>query len=66
MGSAEHSGYDSGNVLTERVDKFKINDMWIELPVMGTFEVKDGKVTAWRDYFDLNQFQEQFAKAMSG
>ncbi len=57
---------DSGNVLTERVDKFKINDMWIELPVMGTFEVKDGKVTAWRDYFDLNQFQEQFAKAMSG
>ncbi len=33
---------------------------------MGTFEVKDAKVTAWRDYFDLNPFQEQFAKAMSG
>ena len=56
----------SGNVLTERVDKFKINDGWIELPVMGTFEVKDGKVTAWRDYFDLNQFQEQFAKVTGG
>ncbi len=56
---------DSGNVLTERVDKFKINDVWIELPVMGTFEIEDGKVTAWRDYFDLNQFQEQFAKTMS-
>ncbi len=57
---------NSGNVLTERVDKFKINDVWIELPVMGTFEIKDGKVTAWRDYFDLNQFQEQFAKTMGG
>ncbi len=33
---------------------------------MGTFEVKDAKVTVWSDYFDLNQFQEQFAKAMSG
>jgi len=23
---------------------------------MGTFEVSDGKIRAWRDYFDLNQF----------
>ena len=23
---------------------------------MGTFEVVDGKITAWRDYFDMNQF----------
>ena len=54
---------DGGVVLTERVDKFKINDQWIELPVMGTFEVVDGKITAWRDYFDMNQFQTQFAAA---
>ncbi|HWM52333.1 MAG TPA: limonene-1,2-epoxide hydrolase family protein, partial [Thermoplasmata archaeon] len=27
-----------------------------ELPVMGTFEVSDGKIRAWRDYFDMNQF----------
>ena len=27
---------------------------------MGTFEVNaDGKITAWRDYFDLNQFMSQ-------
>ena len=57
---------DSGVVLTERVDKFKINDTWIALPVMGTFEVSDGKIDAWRDYFDLGQFQEQFAKASGG
>jgi limonene-1,2-epoxide hydrolase len=30
---------------------------------MGTFEVVDGKITAWRDYFDMNQFQTQFAAA---
>jgi limonene-1,2-epoxide hydrolase len=23
---------------------------------MGTFEVTDGKIAAWRDYFDMNQF----------
>ena len=28
----------------------------VELPVMGTFEVRDGKIDAWRDYFDMNQF----------
>lgn len=54
---------DGGVVLTERVDKFKINDQWIELRVMGAFEVADGKITAWRDYFDMNQFQTQFAAA---
>ena len=34
---------------------------------MGTFEVKDGKIAAWRDYFDLNQYMSQLqgASAMS-
>ena len=50
-----------GKVLTERVDRFEINGKWLELPVMGTFEVSDGKIQAWRDYFDLNQFQSQLA-----
>ena len=51
-----------GVVLTERVDRFLINGKWLELPVMGTFEVADGKITAWRDYFDMNQFQSQLAR----
>ena len=51
----------SGNaVLTERMDRFRIGDKRIELPVMGTFEVDaDGKISAWRDYFDMNQFTSQ-------
>jgi limonene-1,2-epoxide hydrolase len=43
-------------VLTERIDHFVKPDSTVSLPVMGTFEVADGKITAWRDYFDLNQF----------
>jgi limonene-1,2-epoxide hydrolase len=43
-------------VMTERVDAFKLPKKSFELPVMGTFEVRDGKISAWRDYFDMNQF----------
>jgi limonene-1,2-epoxide hydrolase len=43
-------------VMTERVDVFTMSDRTFELPVMGVFEVTDGKIDAWRDYFDLNQF----------
>jgi limonene-1,2-epoxide hydrolase len=50
----------AGNVvLNERVDRFFGSGRTIELPVMGTFEVTDGRITAWRDYFDLNQFMSQ-------
>jgi limonene-1,2-epoxide hydrolase len=48
-------------VLTERVDVFHLPGKAIELPVMGTFEVRGGKIAAWRDYFDLNQFMSQMA-----
>ena len=51
---------DGAVVMTERVDIFSLSDgRAIELPVMGTFEVAGGKITAWRDYFDMNQFMSQ-------
>ena len=46
-------------VMTERVDHFITPQRTISLPVMGTFEVQDGLITAWRDYFDMNQFTSQ-------
>ena len=52
---------EGGVVLTERVDKFKVNGVWAEIPVMGVFEVSGGKIAAWRDYFDMGQVQAQFA-----
>ena len=50
---------DADVVLTERVDVFVLPTTTIELPVMGTFEVRNGKIVAWRDYFDLNQYMRQ-------
>ena len=32
-----------GVVLNERLDRFKLAEGWLELPVMGAFEVVDGK-----------------------
>jgi limonene-1,2-epoxide hydrolase len=42
-------------VLTERIDTFTMGEKVAPLPVMGTFEIRDGKISAWRDYFDLAQ-----------
>jgi limonene-1,2-epoxide hydrolase len=42
-------------VLTERVDTFTVGPKVAPIPVMGTFEIRDGKISAWRDYFDLGQ-----------
>ena len=44
-------------VMNERTDKLVIGGHTIELPVMGVFEIRDGKISAWRDYFDMKPFQ---------
>lgn len=42
-------------VLTERVDIFTVSGSEVALPVMGAFDVRDGRITSWRDYFDVGQ-----------
>ena len=45
-------------VFTERVDRFAMpNGHRFELPVNGVFEVRDGKIVSFRDYFDLATFE---------
>jgi limonene-1,2-epoxide hydrolase len=56
---------EAGVVLNERVDKFEIGGKWVAIPVMGAFELRDGKISAWRDYFDLAQFTKQLPGAPS-
>ena len=34
------------------------------LLVMGTFELRDGKICAWRDYFDLGQITTMLSGAV--
>jgi limonene-1,2-epoxide hydrolase len=50
---------DGPVVMTERMDIFTLSDNSFGLPVMGTFEIRDGKISAWRDYFDSSQFINQ-------
>ena len=53
----------SGNVvLNERIDIFTHESGGqITLPVMGTLTVENGRITVWRDYFDLASFERQLA-----
>lgn len=44
---------DNNVVLTERVDEVTANGVAAPVPVMGTFEVRDERIVAWRDYFDI-------------
>jgi limonene-1,2-epoxide hydrolase len=46
-------------VLTERVDHLLFDGKVIDARVMGAFEVKAEKITAWRDYFDASAYQAQ-------
>jgi limonene-1,2-epoxide hydrolase len=50
-----------GNVVfLERLDRHRLADKWVELPVTGVFEVRDGKITYWRDYFDAQTILSQW------
>jgi limonene-1,2-epoxide hydrolase len=46
-------------VLTERIDRFRMGGKDVVLPVSGTFEIRDGKIAAWRDYFDMGAWTRQ-------
>jgi len=50
-------------VMTERIDRFRVGDRQISVPCMGIFELHDGKIAAWRDYWDLRQFEAQMPTA---
>jgi limonene-1,2-epoxide hydrolase len=43
---------NDGTVLNEREDRFEMHGRWVTLPVAGVFEIKDGMIVLWRDYFD--------------
>ena len=45
---------DGNTVVNERTDVMRLKDgRRLELPVMGIFEIVDGKIARWSDYFDL-------------
>jgi limonene-1,2-epoxide hydrolase len=44
---------DGSTVLTERTDALIIGPLRLQFWVCGVFEVRDGRITLWRDYFDF-------------
>jgi limonene-1,2-epoxide hydrolase len=54
---------NGSTVLTERTDGFTFKDgRRAAIRVMGTFELDAaGRIIAWRDYFDMLEFQREFA-----
>ena len=48
-------------VFTERIDRMTMGGKKVVLPCAGVFEIRDGKIAAWRDYFDLATWQRQTA-----
>ena len=53
-----------GTVLTERVDNFEVGGKQIGMEVVGVFDVdSEGRITRWRDYYDLPTLVEQVTAA---
>ena len=40
-------------VFAERVDRTRIGNKQVDLPCCGVFEMENGKIKVWRDYFDM-------------
>ena len=54
---------ESGDlVFCERLDRTRSSAGDVDLPCVGVFELRGGKIHEWRDYFDLGTY----ANAMSG
>jgi limonene-1,2-epoxide hydrolase len=40
-------------VMNERTDSITLNGRAVVLPICGVFDMQDGRIRAWREYFDL-------------
>jgi limonene-1,2-epoxide hydrolase len=56
-----HMVVDGPVVMTERVDYVTFGEKTAGLRIAGVFEVHNGVITAWRDYFDATEFSSQLS-----
>lgn len=53
---------EHGVVMNERIDTFtRADGKTLRFEVMGVFEITNGKISAWRDYFDMKEAERQMA-----
>lgn len=43
-------------VIAERIDRTVVAGKPVDLPCCGVFEMRDGKIAVWRDYFDMGTY----------
>jgi limonene-1,2-epoxide hydrolase len=48
-------------VMNERTDRITLNGKPVVLPICAVFEIRDGRIRAWREYFDLAPAAAAFA-----
>jgi limonene-1,2-epoxide hydrolase len=47
--------------MVERVDNFEIAGRPFAMEVAAAFEVNDGRITRWHDYYDLRSIADRIA-----
>ena len=52
-------------VMNERTDSITLNGKPVVLPICGVFELENGKIKAWREYFDLGPARAAYAEERS-
>ena len=57
---------NGSTVLTERTDALVFGPVRLQLWVCGVFEVRDGRITLWRDYFDMFDFTKAIVRGLAG
>jgi len=55
---------DGDSVMVERLDKTVVAGCPVNLPCFGYFELTDGEITLWRDYFDLTTYTSALTSAL--
>ncbi|HPX35280.1 MAG TPA: limonene-1,2-epoxide hydrolase family protein [Mycobacterium sp.] len=57
---------NGSTVLTERTDALVIGPVRLQFWVCGVFEVRDGRIMLWRDYFDMFDFTKAIVRGVAG
>ena len=57
---------DGAAVLTERTDALIFGPLRLQFWVCGVFEVHDGEITLWRDYFDFFDMFKATLRGLAG
>jgi limonene-1,2-epoxide hydrolase len=57
---------NGSSVLTERTDVLAFGPVRLQFWVCGVFEVSDGRITLWRDYFDMWDMTKALVRGVLG